>query len=332
MIQNHHSLVPRLNFLWILFYLAGTVLGLRVIQLQILQNVEYSLAAERNRSQIIYQAAPRGRISDRNGVPIATNIPAFSAIYMPGKRKEKVDLRPLADELAKELNQDPEELHERLQQAVREETAIRLAENLPQRTMFRLSELKTIYPGVDLIVEARRYYPFGHFASHLLGYMGKMDARAWKDFKIKGYRPDARIGKLGLESLFEPELRGRDGGIRMEVDAHGRLKRILERIEWQAGSNIRLTLDAVVQKAADEALRTSVTGRGAIVALDPRSGAILALSSAPDFDPNALLSSDPGVVRKQISDLPEFNYAIAGTYPPGSIFKPIQAHREHRRA
>jgi penicillin-binding protein 2 len=226
-------------------------------------------------------------------------------------------------ELAKELKQDPADLYDRLQQAQREETAIRLAENLPQQTMFRLSELKTIYPGVDLIVEARRYYPYGRFASHLIGYMGKMDARSWKDLKNKGYRPDARIGRIGLEGMFENELRGRDGGIRMEVDAQGRLKRVLERIEWQPGSNIHLTIDATIQKAADDALRTSVTGKGAVVAIDPRNGDILALSSQPDFDPNALLSSDPTIVKNQIAQLPEFNYAISGTYPPGSTFKPI---------
>ena len=101
--------------------------------------------------------------------------------------------------------------------------------------MFQLSELKTLYPGVELITEARRYYPFGRFASHLLGYMGRMNPREWRDRKTKGYRADSRIGKMGLESAFEDELRGRDGGIQMEVDAQGRLKRVLGQIPWEAG-------------------------------------------------------------------------------------------------
>ena len=317
------AFAQRLSLLWTVFLLAGVVLGARLVQLQILESVEYKLAAERNRSQIIYQTAPRGRIYDRNGIPVATSMPAFSLIYMPGRHQDRVDMRPLAEALGKELKQDPNELYDRLQTAVREETAIRLAENLPQQTMFRLSELKTLYPGVDLIVEARRYYPFGRFASHLIGYMGRIDARRWKELKNKGYRPDSRIGRLGIEGIFENELRGRDGGIRMEVDAQGRLKRVLERVEWQPGSNIHLTIDAATQKAADEALRRSKTGRGAVVALDPRTGAILALSSAPDFDPNALLSSDPEVVKKQISQLVELDHAVGGTYQPGSTFKPI---------
>ena len=254
---------------------------------------------------------------------LATNRPAFSLIYLPGKGKEKADLAPLARELAKQLGQDSEGLLEVLQEAVREETAIRLAENLPTETMFKLSELQAIYPGVDLIVEARRTYPFGNFASHLIGYLGKMDPRSWRELKTKGYRVDSRIGRLGVENIFENALRGRDGGIRMEVDAQGRLKRILETVPSEPGSNIYLTLDAAVQKAADEGLRRSSTGRGAVVALDPRDGSILALSSAPDFDPNAFLSSDPETVRRGTAELPEFNHAIMGVYQPGSTFKII---------
>lgn len=323
MIHNHQALQERLASLWIMIYLAGAVLGLRLVQLQILETMEYRRAAERNRSQIIYQTAPRGRFYDRNGIPVATNRPAFSLIYLPGKGKDRSDLGALARDLARQLKQDPESLLDTLEEAVREKTAIRLAENLSTQTMFRLSELKTIYPGVDLIVEARRYYPFGAFASHLIGYMGKMDPRGWRELKGKGYRVDSRIGRMGLEAVFERELRGRDGGIRMEVDAQGRLKRILERIPWEPGSNIHLTIDAAVQRAADEGLRRTSTQRGAVVALDPRNGAILALSSAPDFDPNDLLSSAPEVLRKNLAEIPEFNHAIAGVYPPGSAFKVV---------
>ena len=300
-------LQERISALWIVIALAGSIMGLRLVQLQIIENAEYVLAAERNRTQMIYQTAPRGRIYDRNGVPLANNQAAFSLIYLPGKRKDHHDLKPLARSLAKELKKDEGELFDTLQAAVREESALRLAENLPPQTMFRLSELKTIYPGVDLIVEARRYYPFGRFGSHLLGFMGRMDPREWRERKLKGYRVDSRIGRLGLERVFEDELRGRDGGIRMEVDAQGRLKRILERKAWEPGSNVHLTLDAAAQKAADEGLHDSTSKRGAVVALDPRTGAILALSSSPDFDPNDFQSSDPAVVKKISSDIPEFN-------------------------
>ncbi len=313
----------RLEVLWWVVAAAGAALGLRLAQLQILDSAEYRAMAERNASQMIYQAAPRGRIYDRAGIPLATNQPSFSLIFLPGKGKARQDLEPLARELGRQLGRDPQELLETLEEAEREQSAARLAENLPTATMFQLSELKTLYPGVDLITEARRYYPFGRFASHLIGFMGKMNPREWRERKTKGYRADSRIGKMGLESAFEEELRGRDGGIQMEVDAQGRLKRMLGQIPWEAGSNIHLTIDAAVQKAADEGLRKSVTGRGAAVAIDPRTGEILAMSSQPDFDPNALLSTDPEEVKRTSHDLPEFNNAIAGAYPPGSTFKPI---------
>ena len=313
----------RLEILWYFIAALGMILGLRLAQMQLVQSAEWRQAAERNRSQMIHQNAPRGRIFDRNGVSLVTNAPAFSLIFLPSNDRSRSDLKSLAAELARQLGRDPGDLLEALEQAVHEKSAIRIAENLPTRTMFRLSELKTIYPGVDLIVEARRYYPFGRFASHLLGYMGKMNQREWRERKPKGYRVDSRTGRLGIEKIFEEELRGRDGGLRMEVDAQGRLKRVLDKIPWEAGSNIHLTIDAAVQRAADDALHATVTGRGAAVALDPRNGNILAISSQPDFDPNALLSADPAEVKSTVDELPEFNNAISGTYPPGSTFKPI---------
>lgn len=313
----------RLSVLWWSIAAAGAILGLRLAQLQILDVAIYREAAERNRSQIIYQSAPRGRFYDRNGDVLAENQGAFTLIFLPGKNQARRELEPLARELARQLGRDPDEILETLEQSEREQSAARLAENLPQVTAFQLWELKTIYPGIALIEEARRYYPHGRFASHLIGYMGRMNPREWRDRKTKGYRADSRIGKMGLEAVFEEELRGRDGGRRMEVDAQGRIKRELESIPWEAGSNVYLTIDSSIQRAADEGLRSSVTGRGAAVAIDPRNGEILAMSSQPDFDPNALLSNDPGEVQRNVADLPEFNNAIAGAYPPGSTFKPI---------
>ncbi|MBI5239558.1 MAG: penicillin-binding protein 2 [Elusimicrobia bacterium] len=324
MMREGGDRLARLEALWVLAYLVGAMLGLRLVQLQILQREEYRQLAELNATKVIYQTAPRGRIYDRRGTPVAANQEAFSLIYIPPKKgQSSPDLDFLAGQLARELGRDRGELLETLQQAVKEEAALRLAENLPRAAMFRLSELKTIYPGVELIVEARRHYPFGRFASHLLGYMGKMDPRSWRVLKNKGYRVDSRIGRIGLEYALEADLRGRDGGLRMLVDAQGRLRKKLESFPGIPGGSVHLTIDEAVQKAADEGLRRSPSGRGAAVAIDPRSGAILALSAAPDFDPNAFLSSDPSVVREVVSSIDEFNRAIAGTYAPGSTFKPI---------
>ncbi|MEK7656725.1 MAG: penicillin-binding protein 2, partial [Elusimicrobiota bacterium] len=241
--------------------------------------------------------------------------------YLPSKKTGALNLQGLAADLSEEINLGREALSETLHDAVREQAAIHLAENLPLKAMFKLSEIKTIYPGVDLIVESQRHYPRGAFASHLLGYLGKLDRPAWLSLRNSGYRLDSRVGRAGMEKLFERELRGVDGEIRMEVDAQGHIKRILDQVPWKAGGNVTLNLDARLQSVAEDALRASPSGRGAVVAMDPRNGEVLAFTSIPDFDPNLFLQGDKDGVRMPAAKVPEFNLAISGTYPPGSTFK-----------
>jgi penicillin-binding protein 2 len=132
---------------------------------------------------------------------------------------------------------------------------------------------------------------------------------------------DSRVGRTGVEKIFERELRGVDGEIRMEVDAQGRLKRMLDRVPWRPGGDIRLTLNAAVQEAAESALRVSPSRNGAAVALDPRNGEVLALASIPDFDPSIFLASGVFKAKPPGEKVHEFNLAISGTYAPGSTFK-----------
>jgi penicillin-binding protein 2 len=156
--------------------------------------------------------------------------------------------------------------------------------------------------------------------------MGKINPRQWVRLKARNYRMDSRIGRLGVESVFERQLRGTDGAVKIEVDAHGRIQKILRRLPWKDGRNVHLTLDAIVQKAADEGLSRTSTRRGAVVALDPSNGDILAFAAAPDFDPNQFLGADPFSLDYSTfvpSSVPEFDRAISGLYAPGSIFKTI---------
>ncbi|MBI5243295.1 MAG: penicillin-binding protein 2 [Elusimicrobia bacterium] len=313
----------RLQILWVAFYCVVGLLGVRLLQLQVLRNVSYVRQAERNRTQIIYQTAPRGRIYDRKGEIVATSRPTFSLIYMPGKQQGRGDLAGLAEDLSSELGLKKETLLNSLNDALNEQAAVHLAENLPLKTMFKLAEIKTVYPGVDLVVEAQRHYPRGAFASHLLGYLGKLDHEGWKALRLSGYRLDSRVGRSGVEKIFERELKGRDGEIRMEVDAQGRLKRFLGREDWRPGGNVHLTLDAGIQAAAEEALKSSPSKRGAAVVVDPRNGELLAFASVPDFDPNIFLLPARDPSKAAAVRIPEFNLGISGTYAPGSTFKII---------
>lgn len=316
----------RLEILWLFVYIASGFLILRLLDIQIIRHQYYKKAAERNRTQVVRQTAPRGRIFSSDGSAVAVNRPVFSLIYLPGQIKNLGYLQKLARDFSPRLEMPVSGLMKILQKAFDNGSAVRVAENLSTRTMFVLSELKNLYPGIDLVVEAQRFYPFGNFASHLIGYIGQMDSKEWSraSKEERDYRMDSRVGKTGIEKIFERELRGRDGGLYLEVDAMGRLKQILRNDTWYPGSDIYLTLDAQVQKAAEEGLRSSISGKGAVVAINPQNGRVIALASVPDFDPNLFIRQG----RKSTSTfslVPEFNLTIQGTFPPGSIFKIITA-------
>lgn len=316
----------RLDMLWLCVAAVGLVFFLRLVNLQILRHGYYREIAERNRTQVLPQSAPRGRIYTRDSAAVATNKPSFSLIYFPGRLKSADMMDKMARSLSKRLNVPFEDMRAGLYKAVKKEAPVRLAENLSSKAMFSLSELKTMYEGIDIVMDARRYYPFGRYLSHLTGYISKMDPKEWSVYgKNKEYGMDARIGKAGLEKMYEKDLKGKDGGIYLEVDSRGKLSRKLESRSSLPGADIYLTVDSKAQAAAEEGLKKSLTSRGAVVAIDPRSGAILAMASMPDYDPNRFVSYSDEKTEDDLKELPEFNVAIQGAYPPGSTFKIISA-------
>lgn len=201
-----------------------------------------------------------------------------------------------------------------------------MAENLSTKSTIALQELQQYYPEIYLLEESKRDYPYGTLASHLLGYIGSMDERQWRKRDVNaGYRLTSKIGKNGIERKFEEQLKGKDGGVYLEVDYRGRVKRIIQDKKWAPGSDIYLTLNFSLQQAAEEALKNSKTGRGAAVALDPRNGAVLALASAPAYDPNLFVPYSDQETTNTSKRINEYNLAIQGIYPPASTFKIITA-------
>ena len=272
---------PRLKVMMTLAVIASGVIALRLVDIQILRHNAYLQMAERNRTQVIYQTAPRGRIFTSDGVVVASNAPAFSLYYLGGTQ-DKAYLTGLARDVAPLLHVTQEELFAKLQTGSNSGRATLLAENLSTKSTMALQELQLYHPGMYLIEETKRNYPYGSFASHLLGYLGIMDDGQWRKRNVKmGYRLSSKIGKNGIEKKFEEELKGEDGGVYLEVDYRGRVKSIIEDKKWAAGSDVYLTLNFALQQAAEEGLKNSKTGRGAAVALDPRNGAVLARASAP---------------------------------------------------
>lgn len=313
----------RLRFLFVLAALAGGVIALRLVDIQVLRHNRYLEMAERNRTQVLYQTAPRGRVFTSDGVAVATNAPSFSFYYLGAGKNEPEYLNRLAQDVAPKLHMPAQEVFDKLLAGAKSGKAALLAENLSPAATIALQELQIYYPGVYVIEESKRHYPYGPFASHLLGYIGSMDDREWRKRDPRlNYRLNSKTGKNGIEKKFEAELKGSDGGVYLEVDYRGRVKSIIEDKKWQAGSDVYLTLDYDVQRAAEEGLRNSKTGRGAAVALDVNTGAVLAMATAPAYDPNIFVPySDSGAApSKHIS---EYNLAIQGVYPPASTFKTI---------
>lgn len=313
-----------LKRLFVLAAVVACVIAFRLVHIQIIRHNSYMQMAERNRTQVLYQTAPRGRIFSGDGQPIATNAPSFSFYYLAVGNKDPLYLNRLAVDFAPHLNMKAEEVYEKLEQGAKTGKAVAVAENLSVQSTAALKELQLYYPGVYLIEETKRVYPLRDFASHLIGYIGPMDEREWKNRNPHlNYRLNAKLGKSGLEKKYEDRLKGKDGGIYLEVDSRGRVRSIIQDKKWEAGSDIYLTLNTAVQQAAEEGLKNSKTGRGAAVALDPRNGAVLALASAPAYDPNIFVEYSDQSSSKRSKHINEYNLAIQGLYPPASTFKII---------
>lgn len=318
----------RLGMVWTLAMFIACVFLFRLMVIQLMHTDRYKTLADRNRTQILTQSAPRGRIFSADNAAIADNRPSFSLIYFPNGHSRKGLSDPMIDKMSKAISHRTgvaeDSIRDALRGGAKKDKPVRIAENLSYREMMLLSELEAVYPGLETIEESRRYYPFGAYLSHLIGYTGKMDAREWKEYsKDRKYSMDALIGKNGLEKMYEKVLKGKDGGIFLEVDYRGRLIQRLESRKWIPGSDIYLTINSKAQTAAEEGLRKSISKKGAVVAIDPRDGSLLAFVSMPDYDPNQF--SQPGLMRDKKISLPEFNVALQGAYPPGSIFKIISS-------
>lgn len=314
----------RLKTLLTLALIAGAVISLRLLDIQVFRHNNYVQLAERNRTQILYQNAPRGRIFTADGVALASNAPSFSLYYLGTTRQDPVYLQQVAADIAPHLQVQPSALVAKLEEARKTGKAVILAENLSTRRTVALQELQQYYPGIYLLEEAKRHYPYGSMASHLIGYLSSMDERTWRKRNLnQGYRLNSKIGKNGIERKYEEQLKGKDGGVYLEVDYRGRVKRIIQDKKWGGGSDVYLTLNFTVQQAAEEALKNSKTGRGAAVALDPRTGAVLALASAPAYDPNIFVAYSDEEISPASKRINEYNLAIQGIYPPASTFKII---------
>jgi penicillin-binding protein 2 len=307
---------------------AFVLLAARFAYLQVVQHDTYTAKAEDNRISIVPIAPNRGLILDRNGVVLARNYSAYTLEIFPAKVR---DLERTIGALAEVIEVQAKD-RARFRKLLAE---TRNAESLPIRTRLTDEEVARFaanryrFPGVEIKARLFRQYPHGELASHVIGYIGRINTRDQEKLAELGveanYRGTDFIGKSGVEASYQHEVHGSTGFEQVEIDATGRGIRTLERTPAQPGNNLTLTLDIKLQEIAENAFAGR---RGAMVALEPASGGVLAFVSTPGFDPNLFVDGiDPASweVLNNSPDRPLNNRAIAGLYPPGSTFKPYMA-------
>ncbi|HEV8110860.1 MAG TPA: penicillin-binding protein 2 [Burkholderiales bacterium] len=319
----------RIGVAGVLVLIGFGLLAARFIFLQVIQHDHYASRAEDNRISIVPVPPNRGLILDRNGIVMARNYSGYTLEIFPRKVRS---IERSIDELA-ELVEITSRDRARFKKLLAE---TRNAESLPIRTRLSDEEVAKFaanryrYNGtVEIKARLFRQYPYDDIAAHVLGYMGRINVADQERLEEEGvdanYRGTDFIGKAGIEASYQADLHGTTGFEHVEIDAAGRGIRTLSRTASQPGNNVALTLDLRLQQVAEQALGDR---RGAVVALEPATGAVLAFVSKPGFDPNYFVDGiDPQYWAElnNSPDRPLYNRAIAGTYPPGSTFKPFMA-------
>ena len=308
----------------LVFALTGVLMG-RLAWLQVVQHEVYSTRSEKNRVRVEPLPPNRGLIFDRNGVLLAENRPTYNLTLV----RERVDDLDATLALLVELLELPEEEAEafrvRSRQRQRPFQPALLMSDLDEDQIARVSVNRHLLPGVEVEAQLLRYYPDAEVMAHALGYVGRINAEELANLDAGRYAGTHFIGKTGVERFYEEELHGQAGLRKVETNARGRVLRELGRTDPVPGRNITLTLDKSLQKLAYELLDGR---RGSIVAIAPRTGEILAMVSTPGFDSNQFVTGiDVASYRalQENLDLPLYNRAIRGHYPPGSTIKPFLA-------
>lgn len=304
----------------------------RLAYMQLVQNDKFSTLARENRIRLITITAPRGEVFDRNGIKLVGNQPVYTVSLVKNK-----DTAEVVQRLAGILGIDSQEIEQKIAQQKRLYEPVKIATMVPLEIVTRIEEQRLELPGVAIDIEPLREYPNGNLLAHVMGYVRQINEEQLAENKDKGYKLGDNYGQTGLENTYEQYLRGQDGGRQVEVDSMARPVRDLGIKEPVPGSNLVLTIDQRVQKAAEESLvRASQQAvkegfgeakAGAAVALDVRSGAVLAMASYPTYDPVKL----SGVLsQKDYNEIfnspfkPILNRALL-PYAPGSTFKMIVA-------
>lgn len=300
------------------------VLIVRLWFLQIQKGANYAQLSENNRTRIQYIAAPRGNILDRNGEIIIANRPRFNVVWI---REDSPHPDEVLKKLAKILDMDISELLDRIRAGadLPRYLPTRLKEDIDWSTLVYIENNSFNLPGVQIEMLPSRDYLYGEMASHLIGYLGEINKEELEANKESSYQQGDQIGKSGIEKLFDQYLRGEKGQSYIEVDVHGYIQKRLRVQESLPGDDLQLTIDANIQKAAEDAMAGKA---GAIVVMEVNTGRLLAITSAPSLPQKKFIGGIPASVWQELLNDPKtplINKPIQGQYPPGSTYKIVTA-------
>ena len=294
----------------------------RYAYLQIVHYDDFTTASDKNRIRLQPLPPARGYIYDRNGILLADNYPVFTATL------SRADVNDLDDTISRltpvlSLSQEDIDRFKSRAKTAKKTERLTIKLNLTETDIAKFSEIKYAFPGVRIETQMTRYYPHGDLFAHVIGYVGRINDKELKSIDKDLYAGTNLIGKIGVEKSYEDLLHGTPGYESVEADAHGNVLRNLGRQNPIRGNDLYLSLDYGLQTLASQQLAGR---RGAIVAIDPRTGEVLALASNPSFNPNLFVT---GISTKDYSglrddpDQPLYNRAVQGSYPPGSTIKPV---------
>lgn len=294
----------------------------RLAWLQIVDYDHFSDLSEHNRIRLMELPPTRGLIYDRNGVLLAENKPTFHLEIIPEQVEDMEAMLKGLAEIVTITDSEIENFKKQLR-VHRSFQKISLRTRLNEDEVARLAVNRYRFPGMDINARLSRYYPQGDVAVHAIGYVGRINERELTVIDKGNYRGTTHIGKTGLEKYYEAELHGEVGRQKVEVNAQGRVLRVIERVAPVAGNDIVLNIDIELQRIASEGLGDL---SGSVIAIEPKTGAVVAFVSKPEFDPNLFvhgMSHEDFDALQYETDKPLFNRAISGQYPPGSTFKPF---------
>ncbi|MGH8581719.1 MAG: penicillin-binding protein 2 [Gammaproteobacteria bacterium] len=294
----------------------------RLVKLQLIEHDYYTTRSQGNRLKVVPVRPTRGLIYSRDGVLVADNRPSFSLEVVPERVPNlKRTIAELQEIIA--ISAEDIRLFDAALQPDRRFAGVSLRLNLSEEEVARLAVERYRFPGVDIAARLTRHYPLGADLAHVVGYVGRIDKADLARIDNSNYKATSHIGKNGLERTYESVLHGRVGHQEVEVNAEGRVLRVLKRTAPQPGQDLYLNIDVGLQRTAARALGEH---SGAVVAMDPRDGAVLALVSMPAYDPNLFVNGISVAQYRELSESPLrplFNRALQAVYPPGSTIKPF---------